>query len=153
MNPEPNHPALEGRHIQAVNSERIYSPWQVGWSAVIGGPPAGGYALACNYHAIGRTRAARFSNTLGWAALGLHTWLIVSVFENGVRGSIFLPLVFLLGLREFSKRTQLNELERRRRLGGDWLSNWTVLWIGLAFAVGGIAVISVVTFAWYMIFD
>ena len=107
----------------------LYSPFQVGLAAFLGGPFASCWVLAANYAALGKLTARR--NALLWgigstAVLVAVSWFLPVKFPRAV-----IPIAYTVTLAQIANTYQGEAFDAHLAAGGTRRSSWRVVGIAL----------------------
>jgi hypothetical protein len=112
----------------ADNLVCMYSPWQIGSGAILGGPIAALYFLRANFIAMENNRLAKVTLLYGIP-------LVVAIFCLScflpTRLNVGLTAAYVLGAREFARQFQLSKQAITEDPRYKLASNWRVFSIAL----------------------
>ena len=141
---------METSQYQALSqTERLWSPRQIGVAAFLGSPLAAGWFFSRNYLAFGEEAGARRVLWLGLAATAAvlaTAFFLPRNFPNAV-----LPAAYAFAIERYASSCFGTAYEKHVALDGAKGSWWTVVTIGLLSCVLliALAVIVLYTLAWW----
>jgi hypothetical protein len=123
---------------QPVNS-RVYTPWQVGVSCLIGGPASATWLIAENFRVFDEPKKRKLTFLYGaitlLALIGLG--LVLPKHSSGT----VLAAVVAGVTKEITKQQQGSRIEELRVKGGRIASWWSAVGIGVIGLVATLAVV------------